>query len=275
MNFFKSKEFLTFLSVVLVTFIIGLTAVYAGEREDAIKDFARDLNKLQQTLEPHTPVTPVKPTESPEFLKKANQMFGPSVQLINETAKGFCSGTIIGSKPKGDGKFENLIYTARHCGKGMKDKITVDFHGKRAPATVYARAKDNDTMLLVLESPVQLPVAKLATEEDAANLYFSQKAYNSSFPLSGTMTYSEGFLAFGEAVGEVSAEKGKKSIPLKYNMFKTNITMAPGSSGSCLFVENIQGDYVCIGTATAIRMPFFYLGYFTPSNFVTDLLNGS
>jgi S1-C subfamily serine protease len=273
MNFFKSKEFLTFLSVLLVTFIIGLTAVYAGEREDAIKDFARDLIELQNSL---APVTPNKPTDTAEFQKKAKQVFDPSVQLINQTAKGFCSGTIIESHPAPTG-YLSLVYTARHCAKGMKDKFVVDFHGSQFPAKVLTRAEKTDTMTLVLESPVPLPVARVATAEELKELYFSQKVFNVSFPLGGTLVYSEGFLAMPEKIGGIAGPDGKKMKAAldNYDFIKANITMAPGSSGSCLFVQNAQGDYLCIGTATAIRIPFFYMGYFTPSNFLWDMTNGS
>lgn len=205
---------------------------------------------------------------TPEFEKKASQVFDPSVQVKNVTSKkqnGTCSGTVIESK-RVDGKFVNKISTARHCAKGTKDKFIVDYHGNDFPAKVFKKSVKTDAMILEIETPIELSAAKLATPEELTSILLSEKVYSASFPLGTSLTYSEGFLGMAENVPNPK--------DFDYLFIKTNLNIAPGSSGSCLFIENKDHDFVCIGTATAILMPFFYLGYYTPINFTQELLDG-
>jgi S1-C subfamily serine protease len=214
-------------------------------------------------------VTFVHAEERPaDFDQKVAQIFDPSVKIRNLTEKGSCSATFFESTPD-----YARLSTARHCAKGMKDKFSISYHGEDFAAKVFKRAPDSDAMILEIDRPKdrELPTfstAKFATAEDLQKLFYGQKIYNSSHPLGTSDTYSEGFLGLSEQPPSNPKEAGK----LKYLFLKTNINIAPGSSGSCLFTKNDVGDFICIGTATAILMPFFYLGYFTPINYTTDLL---
>jgi hypothetical protein len=116
---------------------------------------------------------------------------------------------------------------------------------------------DDDFALLQFVSNDKLPIAAIATQEIIDSLVFAEPIYNSSFPYSVEQIYGEGFL------GHVITDPEGKMFQMN-KLLMTNLNVAPGSSGSAIFIKRGE-DYFVISSITGIMAPeeggFGYLGF--------------
>jgi hypothetical protein len=107
---------------------------------------------------------------------------------------------------------------------------------------------DDDFALIDFTTIDDLMVAPIATQEIIDSLKFAEPIYNASFPYSLEQVYGEGWL--GHLVTPTVGPTGEQMFEMK-SLRMVNIDVAPGSSGSAIFVKR-DGQYYVISTLTGI-----------------------
>lgn len=204
------------------------------------------------------------------------QMKWPSVQIADENGNGFCSGTIISSELEPitiDGVdylgYETVIMTAVHCLKNLKigDAVNVNvtipfdywpgFNSGDVTFEAYVDYRDNEWDVAFIRQSLigPAPVAALPTDELGYSLFFGQDAWNVSNPYGEHQRISQGLLGYIEYVNDGNWADG---------LWQTAVVeMAGGSSGSCLFVRDMDNNFVCIGVLS-IKYNFEDHAFFVP-----------
>lgn len=196
------------------------------------------------------------------YEQRKEQMFDPSVQLLNYTKESVCSGTVIKSKKNDQGVTENYVLTAKHCVSGLSDYYRVKYNGEEYTSfPVYVpELKQQDVAVFMVASTKTFPTAKLASKKDNEDLFFSQEVYSVSYPGGSSKTFTIGNYQGIERSQIPTETEGPNEEPME-DFYKVAVNNMPGSSGSALFVQNAQNEYVIVGVLTA---GVSYLSYYTP-----------
>jgi hypothetical protein len=198
-----------------------------------------------------------------------SEMFLSSVQIDK-----FCSGTAIPDPDRTDG-IQYTVLSAKHClhGQGVGTVLTVN-----VPKTVN-NVFDGDRQIKMIVTDVSeesdlflLQALKMGDGNDLPNvsiysgpLEFGQEVWSVSFPLAETRTISQGYL--GWIVNVPYFAQYSKSGYFQ----KSTTAIAPGSSGSGLFVETTTG-YELIGVLTGMDSRVSFSSFYTDNSEVNSFL---
>lgn len=212
---------------------------------------------------------PASPAPLSELPKIGEEMFLPSVQLDKN-----CSGTIIYSdRDKISGKVSTMVLTAKHCTESLNQDLEIfiyDYNKSNRlvksngwTAKVWGQSYKSDLALIKLvDDNTIFKTAKIAPRSTGESLIFGQDVFSVSYPLGGSMTFTQGTLGRVENLPYSSSKEFYRSTP----------DIAPGSSGSGLF-QNVTGDYELIGTLTAGYRHFSFMNLYTPIEEIHDYLD--
>lgn len=209
-----------------------------------------------------------------------DQVLTPSFQIGQPGKAGFCSGEMIKSERDAKtGKVSTYVLTAKHCVKDddkatytiMKDEHNSSLHQtatKEYLADVYGTSYKSDLALLKLrDTDTYFDTVATVAKKDV-KLSFGQTVELVGYPLGRSMTWTEGKLGYIEEVQPFADVSQSKLFQ------RASPEMAPGSSGSSMFVYNdADKKYEIVGVLTGGPTQFFYIGLFTPVDELNDYLD--
>lgn len=217
----------------------------------------------------------------PDYDVTKSEMIEPSVQIENNI--GACSATIISSEDDDNNNVNTVkVLTAKHCFENQgPSPITFEplgtvwtvhkyiyVNNKRSDditfqATLCELSNNSDIAMLCLETTYDFAVANIALPEIVNDLKFGEQVWSVSFPFSIEQSFVTGFLEHIIVMPEGSLAEEFQFV---------TIPIAPGSSGSALYVLR-NGHYYIIGTLTSyLGSPPDTMGLLTQYSTLTDLL---
>jgi S1-C subfamily serine protease len=212
-----------------------------------------------------------------------DQVFTPSVHITIGTANspdGFCSGEIIKSdRDAKSGKVSTYVLTAKHCVKDnekadftvtkkLYDKNNKEIGSKTYLADSFGTSYKSDLALLKLrDQDTYFDTVATVAKKDTT-LTFGQTVELIGYPLGRSMTWTEGKLGYIEKVDQFS------DVSQSTYFQRATPEMAPGSSGSSMFVYNdTDKKYEVIGVLTGGPKNWSWMGFYTPIDEINDYLD--
>lgn len=202
-----------------------------------------------------------------------DQVFNPSVQIGD-----YCSGEIIKSdRDVKTGEVSTYVLTAKHCtedngeivtiNKALYDKHNRQIGTKTYLSDVYGRSWKSDLALLKLRDKDTYfeQVAEVAPKD--ITLTYGMNVELVGYPLGRSMTWTSGRLGYVE-------EGVFKDVSQSGQFYRATPDLAPGSSGSSMFVWNEAAKkYQVIGVTTGGAVPITFFNFFTPVEEINDYLS--
>lgn len=218
-----------------------------------------------------------------DSMKRQDQMFDTSVKL-DLAGQGWCSGNLIHSKrDEKTGEVETFILTAKHCTDFLNQdhdivKVIDEQHDHKLNEVrdmvylghVWGQSYKSDLALIKLDdhSTYFDKVAKVAPKDIV--LTFGDPTYIVGFPMGLSKTFTQGTLGFIETQGQWF-----KELSTSGRFLRSTPDVAPGSSGSSMFVQDSDGDYKLVGVTTGsfVRSGMPFINWFTPIDEIHEYLD--